>query len=178
MDTIKVLDKEFVLYLKEEQILQSISQVAQRINQDYKDKSPLFLAVLNGSFMFAADLMKGVTIPSEIQFIKLSSYQGTATTGKVVNMIGIDPEKLRGRHVVIIEDIVDTGVTMRSLLASLQDKETESVEVCTMLLKPEKLQVELDPRYVAMEIPEKFIVGYGLDYDGYGRNLRDIYQIR
>lgn len=178
MDTIKVLDKEFVLYIKEEQMLERINQVAQRINQDYQDKKPLFLAVLNGSFMFASDLMKSVTIPSEIQFVKLSSYQGTSTTGKVVSMIGIDSEKLKGRHVVIVEDIVDTGVTMRSLLESLQDKGAESIEVCTMLLKPDKLQVELELKYVTMEIPEKFIVGYGLDYDGFGRNLRDIYQIR
>ena len=139
-------------------------------------KNPLFLAVLNGSFMFAADLMRNITIPSEISFVKLASYQGTTTTGEVKEVIGIN-EDLTGRTVVIVEDIVDTGFTIKRMLETLGTRGPESLHICTLLLKPGKLQVKLDVEYAAMEIPNDFIVGYGLDYDQQGRNLRDIYTL-
>ena len=139
-------------------------------------KNPLFLAVLNGSFIFAADLMRYLTIPCEISFVKLASYQGTTSVGKVKELIGINQE-LKGRTVVIVEDIVDTGNTMKQMLATLEGYEPESLHICTLLVKPGKLQVPLNIEYPAMEIPNDFIVGYGLDYDQQGRNLRDIYTV-
>ena len=140
------------------------------------DKNPLLLAVLNGSFMFASDLMKMLTIPCEISFVKLASYQGTTSTGKITEVLGIN-EDLTGRTVVIVEDIVETGLTMKRMIETLGTRNPESIHICTLLLKPERLQVPLDIEYAAMEIPNDFIVGYGLDYDHQGRNLRDIYQI-
>jgi len=150
--------------------------VAEKINHDLDGKNPLFLAVLNGSFMFAADLMRYVTIPSEISFVKLASYQGTVSTGTVKEVIGIN-EDLTDRTVVIVEDIVDTGVTMKRMLETLGTRGPKALHICTLLLKPGKLQVPLNIDYVAMEIPNDFIVGYGLDYDQQGRNLRDIYTL-
>lgn len=177
MDTIKVKDKEFTVSIPEDQILEQVERVAQTISRDLAGKEPLFLCVLNGAFMFAADLLKRVTIPCEISFVKLSSYAGTATTGTVKKLIGVN-ESLEGRTVVIVEDIVDTGLTMQQMLADLKEKHPAEVHICTLLLKPEKLKVDLDIEYVAMEIPNDFIVGYGLDYDGYGRNYRDIYTVK
>lgn len=176
MNTITVKDKVFEPFLKEEEILREVKRVAQEINRDYKDKNPLFLCILNGSFMFASDLMKEVDIPSNISFVKLASYQGTVTTGKIVEVIGIN-ESIQDRHVIIVEDIVDTGFTMKKVLENLSTRNPASLNVCTLLVKPGKLQVKLDVKYVAMQIPDDFIVGYGLDYDGYGRNIRDIYKI-
>lgn len=176
MDTITVKDKQFRLSIPEARIQAAIQHEAERINKDYEGREPLFLAVLNGAFMFAADLMRNVSIPSEISFVKLASYEGMGTTGKVKSLIGL-PEGIRGRHVVIVEDIVDTGLTMLHLLETLKAQEPASISICTLLLKPEKLKVELDIKYCALEIPNEFIVGYGLDYDGQGRNLRDIYTV-
>ena len=136
----------------------------------------LFIAVLNGSFIFAADLMRNITIPCEISFVKLASYQGTTSTGVIKEVIGLN-EDLAGRTVVILEDIVDTGFTIKRMIETLGTRGPESVHVCTLLLKPGKLQVPLNVEYVAMEIPNDFIVGYGLDYDQQGRNLRDIYTL-
>jgi hypoxanthine phosphoribosyltransferase len=150
--------------------------VAERINHDMADKHPLFLAVLNGAFVFAADLMRFITIPCEISFVKLASYQGTISTGIIREVLGIN-EDLTDRHVIIIEDIVDTGLTMKQMIESLGTRNPASVHICTLLLKPDKLKVDLDIEYAAMEIPNDFIVGYGLDYDQEGRNLRDIYKI-
>ena len=176
MNTVKVKDKEFALSIPEEKILCEIDRLAAQLNRDLEGKNPLFLCVLNGSFVFAADLFRRITIPAEITFVKFASYQGTETTGVVKEMIGLS-EDIAGRTVVIIEDIVDTGYTMQKLLRDLEARSPEAVHVCTLLLKPEKLKVELDIKYVALEIPNDFIVGYGLDYDGYGRNLRDIYTV-
>lgn len=178
MDNVKVLDKEFEIYLKEEEVLEIISRLAERINKDYEGLNPLMLPTLNGSFMFCADLMKRITIPCEIQFIKVSSYEGTSSTGTVSKLIGIDERKLKGRHVIILEDVIDTGITMKNLLEDLGGKGQASMKICTMLLKPENLQVPLDVEYVGMEIPDRFIVGYGLDYDQYGRNFPAIYQLK
>ena len=176
MSIVKVKDKTFRTFIPEAEILQRVQAVADKLNEDMKDKNPLFLAVLNGSFMFAADLMRMITIPCEISFVKLASYQGTTSTGKIKEVIGIN-EDLKGRTVVIVEDIVDTGFTMKRMMEQLGTREPESLHICTLLVKPGKLQVPLDIEYAAMEIPNDFIVGYGLDYDQQGRNLRDIYTI-
>ena len=176
MGTIKVKDREFEIFLKEEDIQKEIKRVASEINRDYKDKEPLFLCILNGSFMFAADLLKDVNIPCNVSFVKVSSYQGTDTTGKVKELMGLQ-EDVEGRHIVIVEDIVDTGYTMRDVLDSLAQKNAASVNVCALLCKPDKLKVDINLKYLAMNSPNGFIVGYGLDYDGFGRNSRDIYKI-
>lgn len=176
MSTIKVKDKTFKTFIPEEEIQRRVKAVAEKINKDLDGKNPLFLAVLNGSFMFAADLMRYITIPCEISFVKLASYQGTTSTGKVKEIIGIN-EDLQGRTVVIVEDIVDTGKTMKRMLETLGTRNPESLHICTLLVKPDKIEEDLKVEYVAMEIPNDFIVGYGLDYDQQGRNLRDIYVV-
>ncbi|MCI6462676.1 MAG: hypoxanthine phosphoribosyltransferase [Prevotella sp.] len=176
MSIVKIKDKTFRTFIPEDQIAERVKAVAERINKDLADKNPLFLAVLNGSFIFAADLMRYITIPCEISFVKLASYQGTTSTGVIKEVIGLN-EELAGRTVVILEDIVDTGFTIKRMIETLGTRGPESVHVCTLLLKPGKLQVPLNVEYVAMEIPNDFIVGYGLDYDQQGRNLRDIYTL-
>ncbi|MBO7437940.1 MAG: hypoxanthine phosphoribosyltransferase [Bacteroidaceae bacterium] len=176
MGHIQVKDREFEVFLKEEDIQKEIKRVAAEINRDYAGKQPLFLCVLNGSFMFAADLLKDVNIPCNVSFVKVSSYQGTDTTGKVKELMGLQ-EDVEGRHIIIVEDIVDTGYTMRDVLDSLAEKKAASVQVCALLCKPDKLKVDINLKYLAMNIPNGFIVGYGLDYDGFGRNSRDIYKI-
>ena len=176
MGHIQVKDREFEVFLKEEDIQKEIKRVAAEINRDYVGKEPLFLCVLNGSFMFAADLLKDVNIPCNVSFVKVSSYQGTDTTGKVKELMGLQ-EDVEGRHIIIVEDIVDTGYTMRDVLDSLAEKKAASVQVCALLCKPDKLKVDINLKYLAMNIPNGFIVGYGLDYDGFGRNSRDIYKI-
>lgn len=174
MSTVRIKDKTFKTFIPEAEIQQRVKAVAERINHDMAGKNPLLLAVLNGSFMFAADLMKNITIPCEISFVKLASYQGTTTTGKIKEVIGLN-EDLAGRTVIIVEDIVDTGLTMKRMIESLGTRNPASIHICTLLVKPGKLQVPLNIEYAAMEIPNDFIVGYGLDYDQLGRNLREIY---
>ena len=176
MSTIKIKDKTFTVSIPESKIQQEVKRVAEEINRDLKDENPLFLSVLNGSFMFASDLMRNLTIPCEISFVKLASYQGTSSSGKMKELVGLS-EEIKGRTVVIVEDIVDTGFTMQHLLKTLAEREPKEVRIATLLVKPDKLQVELDIQYEAMHIPNDFIVGYGLDYDGYGRNYRDIYTV-
>ena len=176
MSIVKIKEKTCRTFIPEDQITERVKAVAERINKDLADKNPLFLAVLNGSFIFAADLMRYITIPCEISFVKLASYQGTTSTGVIKEVIGLN-EELAGRTVVILEDIVDTGFTIKRMIETLGTRGPESVHVCTLLLKPGKLQVPLNVEYVAMEIPNDFIVGYGLDYDQQGRNLRDIYTL-
>lgn len=176
MDTIKIKDKNFAVSIPEEKILKEVERLAAQISHDLEGKNPLFLGILNGSFMFAADLFRRITIPAEISFVKLASYEGTASTGVIKEVIGLS-ESISGRTIVVVEDIVDTGCTMQKLLENLGTRSPESIHVCTLLLKPEKLKVDLDVEYVALEIPNDFIVGYGLDYDGYGRNLKDIYTV-
>lgn len=176
MQNVKIKDKEFALFIPEEKILEQVGRVAEEINRDLAGKNPLFICVLNGAFMFAADLMKKVHIPSEISFVKLSSYKGTKSTGKLKEIIGLQ-EEIEGRSVVIVEDIVDTGHTMASVIEQIKNKKPADVRVATLLYKPNALKVEVKLDYVAMEIPSDFILGYGLDYDGFGRNLPDIYKI-
>ncbi len=176
MNTIQIKDKTFSLSIPEVEILAAVHRVAEEINRDIFDKNPLFICVLNGAFMFAGDLMKTIDFPCEITFIKLSSYDGLYTSGAVKEIIGLN-ESVVGRNVVVVEDIVDTGITMERILSSLRAKGANDIRVATFLQKPDALQRDITVDYVAMKIPNDFIVGYGLDYDGYGRNLKDIYTV-
>lgn len=173
MSRAKILDKEFETTYSQEQILAAERVVADAINKDLADRDPLFLCVLNGAFMFAADLMKMVNIPSRISFVKLASYSGTQSTGKVKELIGLN-EELTGRCVVLIEDIVDTGFTIQMLIDQAKARGAAEVRVATLLFKPQSCETGFVPDYVGLEIPNDFIVGYGLDYDGYGRNMPEI----
>lgn len=173
---IKVKDKSFTVTISERAIKRQIKRIADQINRDYEGKRPVFLAVLNGSFIFAADLLREIDLPCEISFVKLASYEGTNTTGSVREVIGLNIN-ITGRPVIIVEDIVDTGLTMAHMLDTLKKQNPESIDICTLLLKPSKLQVKLDIRYCCKQIPDDFVVGYGLDYDGFGRNTKDIYTI-
>ncbi len=172
----KIKDKDFVPFIESKRIQETVGQLAARINQDYNDKTPLLLAVLNGSFIFVADLMRHLNIPAEVTFIRLSSYNRTQSTGRVKELIGLE-ENIFGRHLIIVEDIVDTGITMRHLLDELQELGPKSLEVATLLHKAEATREKIDLKYVGFVIPQKFVVGYGLDYDGQGRNLNDIYSL-
>jgi hypoxanthine phosphoribosyltransferase len=173
--TISLHNKAFAPYLSEDQLAATVREMAKQINRDYADKTPLFIAVLNGSFMFAADLLKEVSVDCEVAFIRVASYQGTSSTGEVKEILGLQ-EDVQGRHVVILEDIVDTGHTMKALLEQLQAKQPASLEVATFLIKPDCLQHPLAIKYQGLAIPNEFVVGYGLDYDGLGRNYRDLYR--
>ncbi len=174
--TIQVIDKTFVPYISRTDIQQRVRELATQISKDYTDKQPLFLGILNGSFIFAADLYKQISIPSSISFIKLVSYKGTSSTGTVITAIGLE-EDISGRDVIIVEDIVDTGKTLTEFLPTLQKMQPASIRICTLLQKPDALKHPLHVDYVGFSIPDKFVVGYGLDYDGFGRNAEDIYQI-
>lgn len=176
MDTIQIKDKQFTVSIKEQDIQKEVIRVANEINRDLAGKNPLFLSVLNGSFMFTSDLLKHITIPCEVSFVKLASYQGITSTGVIKEVIGLN-EDIAGRTVVIVEDIVDTGLTMQRLLDTLGTRNPAETHIASLLVKPEKLKVNLNIEYVAMEIPNDFIVGYGLDYDGFGRNYPDIYTV-
>ncbi len=176
MGVVKIKDKTFKTSIPEAEILEKVKVVADRLNKDYEDKTPVFLAVLNGSFIFAADLMRMITIPSEISFVKYASYEGTSSTGSMKTLMGLNGD-LKGRHIVIVEDIVDSGFTMAHMIEDLKKLGPASIEICSLLVKPGNLKVDLAINYTVMEIPNDFIVGYGLDYDQEGRNLRDIYTI-
>lgn len=173
---IAINDKQFELLIEQEVIENEIKRVAERINTELKDKRPLFIAVLNGAFMFAGELMKQVNILSEITFVRLASYHGTSSTEDVKTVLGLN-ESVKGRSVVIVEDIVDSGNTMVSLIEELKKLEPEDIRIATLLYKPAAMKQKLQLDYVALEIPSDFIVGYGLDYDGFGRNLKDIYKV-
>ena len=177
METIQVKDKKFVVALPEREILRQVKRVASEINRDFETGSPLFLAVLNGSFVFAADLMREIKLQASISFIKLASYKGTSSTGKVLEMIGVERNDIEGRDIIIVEDIIDSGLTMDFLTAKLRSMSPRSLSICSLLVKPGRLKVSLDIRYRCFDIPDDFIVGYGLDYDGLGRNVRDIYRV-
>lgn len=176
MSTIRVHDKTFDIYLSEAAIQERVRDIAEKINKDYQGKRPLVIAILNGSFMFAADLFKHLTIDTEISFIKLASYKGTRSTGNVITSIGLDVD-LYGKDVIIIEDIVDTGKTLYNFLPKLKDHHPASLKIAALLHKPEATKFPLTLDYVGFSIPDKFVVGYGLDYDGRGRNLKEIYQV-
>ena len=176
MSIVKIKDKTFQTFISEAEIKERVKQLAAQISHDMEGKNPLFLGVLNGAFIFAADLMREMTIPCEISFVKLASYQGTISTGKIKEVFGIN-EDLTGRTVVIVEDIVDTGATMKNMIESLGTRNPASIHICTLFVKPDKLKEPLDIEYAAFEIPNDFIVGYGLDYDQKGRGLKDIYTL-
>ncbi len=176
METIKINDRRFKISIPEAEIKNRIKTVAAQISKDMEGKNPLFLGVLNGAFIFAADLMREMTIPCEVSFVKLASYQGTTSTGTIQEVIGIN-ENLTGRTVIIVEDIVESGATMKRMIEQLGTRNPASVHICTLFFKPEKLKEELDLDYVVFRIPDDFIVGYGLDYDQGGRGLKDIYTI-
>ena len=175
-NTIQVKDKKFAVSIPKEKIQAEVKRVAAEINRDYAGRQPIFLAVLNGSFIFAADLLREVTLPCEISFVRLASYEGMGTTGEIREIMGLSVD-VTNRPVIIVEDIVDTGLTMAHMLETLKKHNPGSIDICALLLKPGKLQVNLDVRYCCMQIPNDFIVGYGLDYDGFGRNTKDIYTL-
>jgi hypoxanthine phosphoribosyltransferase len=172
----QILDKSFKPYLTSSEINNAIQKIANQINLDYQDKNPLFIAILNGSFIFASDLFKKIDIPAEISFIKLASYQGTKSTGNVITAIGLETD-LFDRHVVVLEDIIDTGKTLSAFLPQLQHQQPKSLKVCTLLHKKEATKFPIDIDYLGFQIPDLFVVGYGLDYNGYGRNMDQIMQI-
>ena len=176
MPTLKVHDKEFIPYITAAQIEEQVNRVAAEINKDYENKKPLFIAILNGAFIFAADLFKKINIESEICFIKLASYKGVKSTGKVITAIGLDAE-LYDRDVIIIEDIVDTGKTLSQFLPQLEHHHPSSLKIATLLHKPDAMVHPIKIDYLGFTIPNKFVLGYGLDYDGLGRNIKEIYQL-
>lgn len=176
METIRVHDKVFQEYLSADSIQQRVSELAAQISADYANKRPLFLAILNGSFMFAADLYRQIKLDAEISFIKIASYQGMRSSGQVMTAIGMDQD-LHGREVIIVEDIVDTGKTLHHFLPSLRQQEPASIRIATFLHKPAATSFSVPLDYVGFSIPNKFVVGYGLDYDGLGRNYGALYQL-
>ena len=176
MPRVKLHDKTFDIYLSEEAIQQKVKELAEIINREYEGKRPLFIAILNGSFMFAADIFKHLTIEAEICFIKLASYRGMKSSGHVITAIGLDHD-LYNREVVILEDIVDTGKTLHEFLPQLHHQQPKSFAIVTLLHKSEATKYPMTIAHVGFDIPDKFVVGYGLDYDGLGRNLREIYQL-
>ena len=176
MSRVKIKDKTFETSMTEAEIKQRVKELAQQMSRDLEGKNPLFLAVLNGAFIFAADLMREMTIPCEISFVKLASYQGTTSTGTIHEVIGIN-EDLMGRTVVIVEDIVESGLTIKRMMEQIGTRHPASVQVCTLFFKPEKLKEDLTLDYVAFSIPNDFILGYGLDYDQQGRGLKDLYAL-
>lgn len=176
MDHIKLLDKKFKLYISSEEIDKYITDLAAKINHDFVDQEILFIAILNGSFIFASDLIRKITVNCQISFLKLASYHGTVSTGKVKQLIGLN-ENIKGKKVVIIEDIVDSGLTLESIIEKIGAYEPEDIKVATMFFKPDAYKKDFPIDYVGVKIPNDFILGYGLDYEGYGRNLKDLYKL-
>lgn len=176
MNNVELHGKIFVPYLTADQIQDAIRKLAKQLDEAYAGKKPLFIGVLNGSFMFASDLFKYLTIEAEICFIKLASYKGTKSTGHVITAIGLDTDVTQ-RHVIILEDIIDTGKTMHSFLPQLFNQQPHSVKVAVLLHKPEATVFNIPIDYTCFSIPNKFVLGYGLDFDGFGRNLPEIYQL-
>jgi hypoxanthine phosphoribosyltransferase len=177
MKNVTILDKEFELFIPYEKIRSIVEEMAEKMNNDLKDKNPLFICILNGSFMFAAEIFKRISLlDAEISFIKLASYSGTTTTGSVKELIGLN-EDLTGRTIVVLEDIVDSGITIAKTIEQIKSKNPLEIKIASLLLKPEALQVKIQLDYIGIEIPNDFIVGYGLDYNGRGRNLIDIYKV-
>lgn len=177
MNTITVKDKQFQLFLSGNQINAAIHRLADTINSDYRGKRPVFLVVLNGSFMFAAELLKNIEEECEVSFVKLASYQGTRSSQTVKQLIGLN-ESIEGQDVIVLEDIIDTGITMENLLEQLRALHPKSIRIATMLFKPDAFIKNFKIDYIGLEIPNDFIVGFGLDYDGFGRNLPDIYKLK
>jgi hypoxanthine phosphoribosyltransferase len=177
MSNIKVLDKEFEPYISEAAIQAKITELAHQLNKEYAGKRPIFLSILNGSFLFTADLFRQITIEAEVCFIKLASYKGTTSSGNVITAIGLDAN-VSGRDIIIVEDIIDTGKTLHHFLPQLESSQPTSIKIAVLLNKTEALAFPVKVDYACFDIPNKFVVGYGLDYDGLGRNTRAIYQLK
>jgi len=176
MHTIEVGDRKFDLFIENDRINQRITAIAAELNSNYEQRCPIFIGVLNGSFLFMADLLKEVHIPCEVSFIRVASYTGTASSGTIKEMFGL-PDNLEGRDIILVEDIVDTGFTLKNILEKVYLQKPASVSVCSLLLKPAALKTPVNElAYIGFEIPNEFVVGYGLDYNGLGRNLKDIYR--
>jgi hypoxanthine phosphoribosyltransferase len=175
MSVVKLLDRSFETFIEEDQLRERINALAASIHQAHAHNDPLFIAILNGSFIFAADLFRKMDFPCSISFIRVASYAGTASSGKVAETIGLS-EDIRGRHIIIVEDIIDTGTTIRFLLDDIESRQPASISIATLLLKRDCLKVKIEPEFVGFEVPDAFLLGYGLDYDGYGRNLPHIYK--
>ncbi len=173
---IQLKDKSFEIFVREEDILKEVASLAKQINHDYQGKEIVFIAILNGAFMFASDILKNITIPCEISFVKVSSYEGTTHSGRVDELIGLYTN-IENKHVIILEDIVDSGITIGKIKTLLNAENPASVKVCSLLFKPTVFKGKREPEYIGFSIANHFVVGYGLDYDQKGRNLRDIYQI-
>lgn len=171
----RIQDLEFGLFISAAQIHEKVQQLAAQIRQDYQHKTPLFLPVLNGSFIFAADLIRAVNIPCRVSFVKHSSYHGTISSGKLKTLIGLS-ESLFNQDILIVEDIMDTGLTLSKVVEELRSLGTRSVEIVTLIRKQKARQHAVQPRYVGFDMDDEFVVGYGLDYEGFGRNLPDIYR--
>jgi hypoxanthine phosphoribosyltransferase len=176
MKEVQVLDKKFKVSITEKELQQAIQKIGDKINEELKGKEVIFLGILNGCFMFASDLYKCIDIPSQISFLKLASYQGTTSSGNVKRLIGIN-ENIENKTVIILEDIIDTGNTLENIIKQLKGYEPAEIKIATLLFKPDAYTKDIHIDYVGKEIPNEFIVGYGLDYDGFGRNLRDIYTL-
>jgi hypoxanthine phosphoribosyltransferase len=174
---IQIKDKSFEIVIANEKIQRRVCELAVQISKDYQGKELLFIPVLNGAFLFSSDLIKEITIPCQISFIKVSSYSGIESSGTIKELIGLNLD-LSDKHVLLVDDIVDTGLTMSTIMQEISKLQPASVEVVSLLLKPEALQKNLNLKYVGFTIPNSFVVGYGLDYNGYGRNLKDIYHIK
>ncbi len=174
--TIRIHDRDFRLFISRDRIQERIRIMAGEMARDYQGKTPLFLSVLTGAFMFTSDLMKHYPLECEIAFTRLSSYEGTETTGVVRTLLGVK-EELKDRHIIVVEDIIDTGTTLHNFIPMLEASEPASISIATLLLKPESLKYPLDIKYRGFDISNEFIVGYGLDYDGHGRNYQDIFQV-
>lgn len=174
---VQILDKRFDLFISEEEILREVRSLGNQIGEEYAGKEVVFIALLNGSFMFASDLMKQVSIPCQISFVKVSSYHGTESSGTVKELIGLN-EDIKNKHVILLEDIVDTGNTIDNIFPTIIEKQPASLKICTLLYKPEAFTGKNRPDLIGFTIPNAFVVGYGLDYDGYGRNLKAIYQLK
>lgn len=176
MDKVEIHGKVFELYLHRDKIWKRVEEIGNQLEEDYKGKNPIFIGVLNGAFIFAADIFRVIDIPAEVSFIKLSSYKGTESTGKVLTVIGLS-DSIKDRHVVIVEDIIDTGKTLSELLPIINEKQPASVKVASFLSKPDARTHNVPIDYKGFDIPDKFVVGYGLDFDGIGRNLTHIYSL-
>ncbi|MDX2442803.1 MAG: hypoxanthine phosphoribosyltransferase [Bacteroidales bacterium] len=176
MDSIKVLDKTFKRYVSCEDLDKHVAELAAKLNHDFAGKEVLFLGILNGSFIFASDLIRKLDLNCQITFVKLASYEGTESTGEVRQIIGLN-ENIKGKTVIIIEDIVDSGLTLETIIDRVQPFEPEEIKIATMFFKPNAYKRDFTVDYVAMTIPNDFIIGYGLDYEGYGRNLKDLYTL-
>jgi hypoxanthine phosphoribosyltransferase len=174
---IQIHDKSFRTFISESEILASVNKLASTLEKDYEGKDVLLIAILNGAFMFASDIMKSLNRSAEISFVKVSSYKGTQTSGRVDELIGLN-NNMENRHIIILEDIVDTGITIDKVISLINANDPASVEVCTLLYKPEAYKGKHKPKYIGFEIPNKFVVGYGLDYNELGRNLKELYQLK